>query len=329
MKYKHLSLDERVELYSQIKQGISLRAIALKLGRTHTSLSRELRRHTKYGRSYKPVLAHRRATRWAFKQRYKAPMKSPEILNYALAKLRLGWGPEIIAGRIGIDHHGLSTSYESIYRWIYSKPWKKHKLWQHLECGRPRRHRKHGRQVTSKYKLLDTKSIDLRSIKVNNRRRVGHWETDLIEGSRGSSAALSITVERKARYVKIKKVKDKTGESKFKSLVKQLESLPTFLRVSITADRGPENRDHLNWETKLGVKVYFCHAYHSWEKGTVENTIKRGVRRFIPKGESMSQYTVKEVQTIEDWINHRPMKCLQYLTPYEKIHQIIKRSQRK
>lgn len=111
-------------MYADLKRGISLRAVAKKLDRSPSSLCRELKRHTKYGRVYKPVLANRRADRWAACQRYKAPLKNPQILVYVLEKLRLGWGPEIIAGRLKIDHPGLSTSYESIYRWIYSRPWK-------------------------------------------------------------------------------------------------------------------------------------------------------------------------------------------------------------
>jgi IS30 family transposase len=309
-----------------MKLGVSLRTIALKLGRTHSSLSRELKRHTKYGRAYKPVLAEKRAARWAFKQRYKAPLKSPEILNYVLAKLRLGWSPEIIAGRMSIDRPDLSTSYESIYRWIYSRPWRRHKLSQYLECGHIKRRKKYGRQVVSKDKVLNAKSIDLRPGEINLRQSVGHWETDLMESSRSCPAALSVTTERLTRFVRLRKVSNKTKFQKTRSLKKQSTSLPKAVWITITTDRGRENFGHRLWEQKLGVQVYFCNPYHSWEKGTVENTIKR-IRRFIPKGENLSDYSWQYIQKVENAINFKPMKCLQYQTPYERMYQVVKEIQ--
>lgn len=318
MKYRHLSLDERVELYAQLKLGISLRDIASQLRRSHSSLVRELKRHSKYGRVYKPVLANKRAAKWAVKQRYKAPLKNPATLNYVCSKIRLGWSPETIEGRIGIDHPGLSISHESIYSWIYTnKYWKRDKLWQYLECGHKKRRQKQGRGVLSYTQVLDTKSIDLRPNMANLRLQVGHGETDLMESGRTSSAALSVTADRLTRMVSLAKVPDHTGRSKAKALARPA---PVGIWLTITADRGPENKKYQIWETKLGISVFFCHAYRSWEKGTVENTIKR-IRRFIPKGEDVSKYSWRDIKKIEYWINHKPMKCLQYLTPYEKMQQ--------
>lgn len=319
MKYRHLSLEERVELYTSLKLGITLRDIALKLGRDHTSLGRELKRHGKYGRVYKPVLADKRAARWAARQRYKAPLKNPQTLNYVHHKLKMGWSPETISGRIGIDKPGLSISYESIYQWVYyNKYWKRDRLWKYLECGHMKRRQKRGRNVISYTQVLDTKKIDLRPNIANLRSEIGHGETDLMESGRDSSAALSVTADRLSRVTSLAKVKDKTGRSKARAL---LRSAPAGLVwLSMTADRGPENKKYRIWEDKLGVSVYFCHAYHSWEKGTVENTIKR-IRRFIPKGSDISQYSWRDIKRIENWLNHKPMKCLQYLTPYERMLQ--------
>ena len=317
MKYRHLSLEERVELYSGLRQGVSLRNIAKRLGRTHTSLGRELKRHTRYGRVYKPVLADTRAARWAARQRYKAPLKNPETLSYVSEKLKLGWSPETISGRIGIDHPSLSVSHESIYAWIYSKRWRRDKLWKHLECGHMRRRQKRGRKVASYTQVLDTKNIDLRPDAANLRRQIGHGETDLMESGRHSPAALSVTADRLTRLVSLVKVADKTGRSKAKALARPA---PVGAWLTITADRGPENKKYQVWEIKLGVQVFFCHPYHSWEKGTVEHTIKR-IRRFIPKGSDISKYSWREIRKIEHWLNHKPMKCLQYLTPYEKMQR--------
>lgn len=320
MQYSHLSLDERVELYADLKRGMSLRVVAKKLGRSPASLCRELKRHTRYGRTYKPVLAHKRAARWAARQRYKAPLKNPETLGYVLEKLKLGWSPETIKGRIGIDHPGLSISHESIYFWIYhNRYWKRDRLWRYLECGHIKRRQKQGRRVASYTQVQDTKSIDLRPDTANLRLQMGHGETDLMESGRESPTALSVTTDRLTRMVSLVRVADKTGRSKAAALTRPA---PAGVWLTMTADRGPENKKYQLWETKLGVSVYFCHAYHSWEKGTVENTIKR-IRRFIPKGSDISQYSWKDIQKIQNWINHKPMKCLQYLTPYEKMRQVI------
>ena len=175
MQYRHLSLEERVELYSGLKLGLSLRDIAEKLGRPHSTLVRELKRHTRYSRMYKPVLANKRAGVWAARQRYKAPLKNPPTLSYVLAKLKLGWSPQTISGRIRIDHPGLSVSHESIYSWVYyNKYWKRNKLWRYLECGHRKRRQKHGRKVTFYTQVLDTNSIDLRPNTANLRLEVGH-----------------------------------------------------------------------------------------------------------------------------------------------------------
>lgn len=319
MKYKHLSLDERVELYAGLRTGVSLRSIAKKLDRSPASLCRELKRHTRYGRPYKPVLANTRATRWAKNQRYKAPLKNSETLRYVLDKLETGWSPETISGRIGIDNPDLSICKESIYTWIYSKNWKHLKLWKCLECGHAKRRSKLGRNVLSYTKVLDTKSINLRPMDANERLTVGHGESDLMESSRNSTAALSVTADRLTRVCQLVKTKDHTGTSKTRALRKPGPGNMVWL--TITVDRGPENRKYRLWEKHLGVSVYFCNAYHPWEKGTVEHTIKR-IRRFIPKGSDISNYTWRDIKKIEHWLNSKPMKCLQYLTPYEKMAQV-------
>jgi IS30 family transposase len=318
LKYRHLSLEERVELYSQLKLGVSLREIAKGLGRNHTSLCRELRRHTRYGRVYKPVLADKRATKWERNQRYKAPLKDPETLRYVLDKIKLGWSPQTISGRIGIDHPDLSICKESIYAWIYSKTWKRHHLCKYLECGHVNRRQKRGRHVISYTKVLEAKRIELRPEVANFRLEMGHGETDNMESGRNSHAALSVTADRLTRVSHLVKVKDKTGRSKASALLKPAPAGLTWL--TFTMDRGPENKKYQTLEKKLGVSVFFCNAYHPWEKGTVENTIKR-IRRFIPKGADLAKYSRRDIKKIEYWLNTKPMKCLQYLTPYEKMAQ--------
>jgi transposase, IS30 family len=307
-----------VEIYTQRQQGVSLRDIAKSLGRDHSTLVRELKRHSKYGRAYKPVLADHQAQVWSDRQRYKAPLKDGETLKYVHDKIKLGWSPQTISGRIGIDHPDLSISPESIYQWIYyNKYWKREKLWKYLECGHKKRRHKQGRKVHSYTQVLATKSIDLRPEMANLRKEMGHGETDLLESSRSCPAALSVTADRLTRVSQLVKVKDHTGWQKAKAL--QKKSSP-IIWLTITADRGPENKKYTLWEKKLHIAVYFCHAYHSWEKGTVEH-INKKIRRFIPKGTNLDDYSWRDIKKIEDWLNNLPLKCLQYLTPYEKMQQ--------
>jgi transposase, IS30 family len=320
IKYTHLSLEERVELYKSISHGESLRSIARRLSRSDSSLSRELRRHSKYGRSYKPVLANTQARKVALKQRYRAPLKNAVIREYVSSKLKLGWSPQTISGRLPIYAVGNSISFESIYRWIYSKPWLKHKLYKHLDQGHKKRRSKTGRRIHNNSLVLSTRSINLRPITINDRSRAGHWESDLVESGKSDFTALSVSVERVTRFVHISKVTNKTSEQKTRALVKQLHCIPNTLIQSVTIDRGTENSEYLIWEHALNLNVYICNPYHSWEKGAVENTNKR-IRRFIPKGVNISDYTDKQIRYIQDWINNKPMKCLQYQTPQEMMQR--------
>jgi IS30 family transposase len=146
--------------------------------------------------------------------------------------------------------------------------------------------------VASYTQVLEAKSIDLRPQSANLRLEMGHGESDLMESGRSKTVAISRSAPAGSAW------------------------------LTMTIDRGPENKSYSKWEIKLGLKVFFCHAYHSWEKGTVENIIKR-IRRFIPKGSDIAKYSWRDIRRIEDWLNHRPMKCLQYLTPYEKMRQVI------
>ena len=319
MKYHHLSIEERVELYAGLGKGEKLTHIAKRLERNVSTLSRELKRHTKYARKYTPVLANNRAIKWAAKQRCKAPLKNSETFRYVMDKLKLGWSPEIISGRLPIDHPELSICHESIYSWIYSKKWYKHQLWKHLDCGRLKRRQKRGRNVLSYTQVLDSKSIDFRPDSANERLVPGHGESDLVESGRESKAALSVTVDRLTRVKKLAKVRDKTSRQKTLAIFKSSPLL--FSWLTMTVDKGSENKDYSKWEKKLNIQVYFCHSYHSWEKGSVERTNK-DIRRFIPKGADIADYSWRDIQKIEDWLNNKPMKCLQYLTPYEKMFEV-------
>ena len=322
-KFKHLSLIEREILYGGLKQGLSLREIGRKLKRDHTSLSDELKRNIKYGNcyfgnEYLPCKAQVLADKRTLKQREKAPLKNPKVFVYVRKSLRSGLSPQAIAGRLPIDHPGEYIATETIYRYVYAKRMRRYKYWQYLTLQRKKRMKKNGRKVLRDGKIPGSISIDNRPKEVDLRNTLGHWETDNIIGKQTDKCALSVTVERLSRITIITKLKNRTAAEKTAAIVNRLGKLPAQIRLTITADNGKENSYHKQLTDLLGTDVFFCHAYHSWEKGTVENTNGR-IRRYIPKGISMDSITDKNIRMIERVLNSTPRKCLGYLTPDETM----------
>jgi len=317
-KYTHLSLEEREKIYLWKSHGVSLREIGRRLGRDHKAIGYELKTNKVAGTEYMPCVAQKKADRVAAKQRYKAPLKEPFIYLYVRKHLRKKWTPEEIAGRLTVECPEYKIDDETIYRYIYSKSAKRYKLWQYLPNKRKKRMKKDGRRVRRDSKIPNAVSIDLRSKRVENRDTIGHWETDLMEGTRKTKDVLSVTVERASRYTLLTKLPTKQTKHKTESLIAQLKPLPKRFRKSVTADNGTENTNHAQITKELKIPVFFCHPYHSWEKGTVENTIGR-IRRSIPKGSDITPITDDQISILQATLNNTPRKCLGYLTPYEKM----------
>jgi len=319
-KFRHLSLEEREKLYLWHEIGFSNREIGKRLGRDHKTIGYELKQNTRYGKRYLPCIAQKRAKRIGDRQRFKAPLKNPQIFLYVREKLRIFWSPEIISGRISIDIKGASIDKDTIYEYVYSKPARRYRLWRYLTCGRAKKQKKLGRKVQNKGKVPGAVSIDKRSKIVLKRKQAGHWETDNVEGIRSSRPALSVTVERSIRFHIISKIHNQTALVKTKALVNRLNIYPSNLLRSITCDNGHENYAHRITAQVLNVPIYFCHAYHSWEKPTVENRNK-WIRRYFPKGTDFSKVSVKQIQSVENILNNTPMKCLDFRTPYEMMQK--------
>lgn len=321
--YKHLSLEEREELYALKKAGFSLGGIAERLRRDKGTLSRELHRNAKYGNTYSPIRAQKKAERRTYLQRRKAPLKNSTVYLFVRERIRRGWSPEIIAGRIPRVHQGESICPETIYRYIYQKSCyvKREKLWQYLPLARRKRMKKEGRRVRRDGRIPEAISIDLRPSVVAERITPGHWETDNLIGRQTDESALSVTVERVTR-ITVLTLGDKTAKEKLEGLFKRFSKLPESLRQTLTADNGKENTHHKEITQNLGMLVYFCHAYHSWEKGTVENMNGR-IRRFLPKGKSLDGVDEKTIARIEWELNNTPRKCLNFKTPLEVLGEIM------
>ncbi|MGI8419965.1 MAG: IS30 family transposase [Candidatus Levyibacteriota bacterium] len=329
MSYKHINLEERERLYALKGQGLSLRDIAKELKRSQSSLTRELQRNIKYGNEYLwneyiPCKAQALAEKRAKKQRYKAPLKEPAIFLYVRKQLRKeGWSPETIAGRLPIDHPGLSICHETIYQYIYSKKTKTRgmHLEQYLTLKRKKRMKQDGRSVQRHSKISEAVSIDLRPKAVAKRKQIGHWETDNVIGKQTDKTALSVTVERVMHITLINKLHDRSAATKTLIVGKRLNQFPDKSKKTLTADNGSENSKHKELTALTAIPVFFCHPYHSWERGTVENT-NGIIRRYIPKGVSIDTISDEYIAALEYKLNSTPRKCLQYLTPYEMMAKL-------
>ena len=322
-RYSHLNLEEREKLFAGKESGKSLRTTARELGRSAGTVSRELKRNAKYGRPYIPCRADRLASKRGFNQRWKAPLKNPLVFLYVREHLRppYSWSPETIAGRLSVDHPGNSVDDETVYRYIYGRRQTRMKLWQYLTVKRVRRMKKGGRRIQRLGKIPEAVSIDKRPKYILKRKQAGHWETDNMEGLRTDESVVSVTVERVARITRLTKLTDRKAGTKTDALVDRLSTEPNILRRTLTADNGKENSEHKVITAQLSLPMFFCHAYHSWEKGSVENTVGR-VRRFIPKSTSVDTITQSGLSVIEEKLNNTPRKCLGYLTPNEVWEKI-------
>lgn len=242
-------------------------------------------------------------------------LKAPALREYVRRKLRQGWSPEQIAGCLPNDELDLLISHEAIYQWIYAE---NRSMIVHLTRGhrkrRSRRFRKHSRSL-----IPSRVSIQERPAEVNKRQQVGHWEVDTVH-SRGGEAVLAVLAERKTRYVKIQHLPLRSAKGLHLSIVRVLSQYPQHVRRSLTYDNGTENCAHLQTNVALGTQSYFCEPYHSWEKGTVENSIGL-IRRYFPKGTNFTQVSNSQVQKVEKQLNSRPRKCLNYQTPAEAFRK--------
>jgi len=312
--YKQLSANERDILAVLKSRGKSLREIAAVLERSPSTLSRELKRnappvYTGYYLSHK---AQERVEKRKHESHRRQRLKSDLIRHYVEKRLRLGWSPELIAGRLPNDHPGQSISHEAIYQWVYQDATPL--ILSLVRAHRKRKHRGYSRKHKKSH-IPERISIKERPEAVLKRLHIGHWETDTIS-CRQSFQAVQVAVERKARYAKVAKLKTKSARAMSIALTRRLSRYPADLRLSITYDNGSENAEHMRTNKILGTRSYFCEPFHSYERGTVENTIGL-VRRFLPKKTNLATISQSHLTKIESWLNNRPRKCLGFKTPAE------------
>ena len=315
--YKHLTMDEREVIAKMHWEGKGLSEIAKALDRDKGTISRELKRNasSEY-RCYTPCRAHYRAAERRKTASRRPRLKNETVRQYVLEKLVLGWSPELIAGRLPLEHPGFSISYEAIYQYIYHpKTADREELIASLRrCHRKRRHKSIGRKVR-KTKIPNRVPIDLRPKSIETRRYYGHWEGDSLI-SRKSPAALNSLTERKSRLLLLTKLKRKGAEETKDAIIRRLYALPAPMRRTLTLDNGTENAQHEEITSEIGLKCYFAHPYASWQRGTNEH-INGLVRWYLPKGTDFSKISEQQIAQIESLINNRPRKCMGFKTPLE------------
>lgn len=312
--YKHYTKAERLELSILLKKGYSKREIGVALGRSHSSIVREVQKNSTNG-IYDPKKAQ---LKYKAKRRFSKHqgMKingCTALENYVKAGLKSGQTPEQIAGRLKeVDKHLPYVSRQGIYKWLYSAYGQAY--CQYLPSKQYRKKRRGGKK-TKREMLPNRVSIHERPRAANERLEFGHFEADtVVSGKKYGSVSLNVVVERKSRFVKLKKLSNLKPATTNRAIQR---SMKVFSKISsLTLDNGIENK----WHEKLNLLTFFCDSYASWQKGTVENVNLR-IRRFIPKGANLAEYSDKQIQNIEDWLNHTPRKCLNYKTPYEIMSQ--------
>lgn len=322
-RYQHLSRIERGKIMYLKTWDLNVSQIALELGRDKSTISRELRRNRQLLiEYYLDESAQTRADRRRTQASQGYRLKNRRIRSYVEGKLRGGWSPEIVAGRIKLDLPGCSVSHEAIYQYVYhlDEP-KRSEYIQYLHLSHRKRRKRSSTKGPRKSRIPNRISIDERPAAVEGRRQAGHWEGDSMV-SRRSAVVLYSLVERKTRLVKLVRVWSRDGKRTAAAIISRLGSVPKRGRRTLTLDNGFEHTRHELITAAIGILCYFCDPYSAWQRGTNEN--RNGmVRRYFPKGTDFSRLTNAEIRRVESIINNRPMKCLGFRTPLEAASRSV------
>jgi IS30 family transposase len=329
-QYEHLNSEERAVIMIERQRGASLRAIASLLGRSPSTLSREIRRNQVGSRHYCASQASK-----AYQARRKHSVKSRKIAsNRTLCDqiesylINRKWSPEQISAFLKASHPeqtAMHVSPETIYAHIYAYP--KGELKALLLQSLRRRKSKRGPRGTkdscySSLKITPEQTISNRPEVINSREVAGHWEGDLIVGAMNKSCVGTL-VERKTGYVILSKMQSKSAQHVREGFEANMKNLPTFLRQSMTYDRGAEMAQHPLMSKHLEIKVYFADKNAPWQRGSCEN-INGLLRQFLPKGEDLSIYGQDELDHIAWLLNTRPRKRFGFRTPQEMMETEMK-----
>lgn len=319
--YERLSYEERVEIGIHLRMGFSISWIAQTLGRNKSTVSREIRRcELRYFAPEAQVITAKK-----YRRNQRRLDKNPRLRDFVFCGLRKRWSPDQISKTLKREFpedSEMRISPESIYTYIYVLPRGelRKELVSLLRQKKGFRY-KRDKSRESRGRISEMISIEERPPHVADRSLAGDWEGDLIIG-KDQKSAIGTLVERKTRAVIIVPLKSRKAASVRRAFEKAVKTLPQQMKQSLTYDRGIEMSEHRLFAANTKMKVYFCHPYSPWERGTCENT-NGLIRDYFPKGTNFNLVSKKELKRVQDELNERPRKTLDYRTPKEVINKEI------
>lgn len=323
MIYKHLTIEERELIQLGLWEKKSIRTIAGELNRSPSSISREINRNLPaIHYRYPPRLAHERAMTNRSSRGRQDRLKNERIRDYVIKHLKKRWSPEQIANTIKTKINE-SISHEAIYQYVYAQIHRHGYGWVRPGCldlrtylrrRKKRRTRKGARRCQRCFEPKGT-LISERPEIVQQRSRVGDWESDTVE-STNYKPGVNTLVERKSGLVLITKLTNKTSEATVAAITNRLNHLPKKVRQTITSDNGPENSSWQAIEQQINIKTFFANPYHSWERGSNENA-NGLIRDYFSKKTDFTVVPDEEIKYVENELNNRPRKRLNWRTPLE------------
>jgi transposase, IS30 family len=322
MPGRRLTLADREDIAAGWWRGDSVRVIAARIGRSASTVSREIRRNSSPSpRCYRPFPAHIQACGRARRSRPRKLVAGTPVRAEVAAGLRAGWSPGQIAGKLKRDHPGcpeLQVSHETIYQalFVQGKGSLRAEVAAAVRCGRARRRRPRSRANEARGKIPGMINISARPAEADDRAVPGHWEGDLIIGAETKSAVITLA-ERTTRYCMIIALPEgRTADKVAAALSDHLPTLPAQLRKSLAWDQGKEMSGHAAFTIATGIPVYFADPHSPWQRGTNENT-NGLIRYYLPKGSDLSIHTQDHLDDIALKLNTRPRRVLGYATPAE------------
>jgi len=310
MTYTHLTQEERYQIHALRKQGSTLAAIADELGRSRSTIGREINRNAS-ARGYRPAAAQMQAQRRQSARR-NARQFSRQEWGLVEKHLREKISPDQISGRLLLENR-LHISHECIYQYIYADKCRGGDLLSFLRCQKTRRKR-YGSGQQRRGQIKNRVGIEQRPAAVELRDSLGHWEGDTMVGEAHQGALVTL-VERASRYTLAQQLPSRHSTGVTEAVVELLRPHRAVCQT-LTFDNGKEFAQHEQIAQRLRAQVYFAHPYHSWERGTNENT-NGLLRQYFPKSTNLRRITQEQVQEAVYQLNHRPRKCLGYRTPHE------------
>jgi IS30 family transposase len=312
MTYHQLTDEERYTIAALRKEGLNQAQIAQRLQRHRSTISREVRRNAaRLDGAYRAQKAIERTNGRRSRSRRNTRFKRADWKRVERL-LRCEWSPEQTAGVLARSGE-LSISHETIYRYVWADRARGGNLARHLRCSGKQRRKRYGR-YDSRGRLAGKRHISTRAKSIERRKQVGHWEIDTVMGG-GNTHCIMTLVERATGYLVIRKLRSRNARELARSASRLIEQHPGKFKT-ITADNGTEFHSYKRIEAKTDVKFYFATPYHSWERGTNENT-NGLIRQYLPKRTSMAKITQRDCDRIALKLNTRPRKRYGFRTPKE------------